>query len=97
MSQLEDPADAAIAEEKQRVQSLLGGPPVVMPAFLSSSPTEKTYPMSPGDAGELWEQATRLAAIYRQPVEVVLRDLQTVLEWDYKLRNSPPEESDGPS
>lgn len=87
MSQFEIPEDALTAATRQFAPSLLGGDPVVMP--VSSSYSMMESPMSPGDAAELLEQATRLAAIYRQPLEEVLESLKAVLEWDYKMKSSP--------
>ena len=87
MSQFETDQDALTAATRQFAPSLLGGDSVVMPVSWSSS--ETSYPMSPGDAAELLEQATRLAAIYRQPPEEVLESLKAVLEWDYHLKSSP--------
>lgn len=86
MSQFEIPEDALTAATRQFAPSLLGGDPVVMPVLSSYSMMES--PMSPGDAAELLEQATRLAAIYRQPLEEVLESLKAILSWDYKLKSS---------
>ena len=95
MSQFEIPEDALTAATRQFAPSLLGGDPVVMP--VSSSYSMMESPMSPGDAAELLEQATRLAAIYRQPLEEVLESLKAVLEWDYRLKsaNEPQFDSEG--
>lgn len=54
---------------------------------VSSSLSEMTFPMSPGDAEELLVASFRVAGVTGMSQEYALAKLKELLEWDYAMRS----------